>query len=286
MRVLVTGARGQVGQAFAASAPSSAALDLLGHADLDIGEPEAVDAMISARRPDVILNAAAYTAVDRAESEAEAARRVNGDGPTHLARAAARHGARLLHLSTDFVFDGSSSTPYEPNDATAPLNVYGSTKLAGEQGVRAHLPEAVILRTSWVYDGQGKNFLVTMLRLMKERGAVRVISDQVGTPTSARSIAAVLWALIDRPAVTGTLHWTDSGVASWYDFAVAIAEERERLTGHRAAVAPIGTKDYPTPAKRPRYSVLDKSSAVEATGLTPPHWGQNLRRIMGEMSLA
>jgi dTDP-4-dehydrorhamnose reductase len=288
MKVMVTGARGQVGQAVLKAAAPEAQLISVTHADLDIGDADAVDRYVSAAKPDVIVNAAAYTAVDRAESELLAARRVNADGPANLARSAAAVHARLVHLSTDFVFDGTASRPYRPADPTNPLSVYGATKLDGEIAVREMLPAAVVLRTAWVYDATGRNFLLTMLRLMRERGTVRVVADQFGTPTAAHSIAEAIWAIIARPAVTGIHHWTDSGVASWYDFAVAIAEESAAAGKGSASanVIPIGTAEYPTPAKRPGFSVLDKTATCAALELTPPHWRRNLRQVIGEISVA
>jgi dTDP-4-dehydrorhamnose reductase len=287
MKVLITGARGQVGKATMALAPAGADVDAVGHEQLDIGDASAVDRYLDERRPDVIINAAAYTAVDRAESEPQAAVRVNEHGPANLARAAARTGSRLIHISTDFVFDGEGSTPYRPQDRANPLSVYGTTKLAGENAVRAFDTRAVILRTAWVYEAQGKNFLLTMLRLMRERGSVRVVADQIGSPTAARSIAQALWAFAAKPEVHGTFHWTDSGVASWYDFAVAIAEEWAEVAGVAVAeVIPIGTQDYPTPARRPRFSVLDKSATCAALGLSPRHWRQNLRQVIGDIPRA
>jgi dTDP-4-dehydrorhamnose reductase len=289
VKVLVTGVHGQVGSAVVASAPAGAQLVAVGHADLDIGDPDAVDRLVGEVRPDVIVNAAAYTAVDRAESEPEKAQRVNAAGPANLARAAARLQARLLHLSTDFVFDGSVSKAYRPGDATNPLSIYGSSKLAGERAVMELWPErSVVLRTAWVYCARGHNFLLTMLRLMREKGTVRVVADQIGSPTAAHSIAEALWQLIARPSLNGIHHWTDSGVASWYDFAVAIAEESAAASGatRPATVLPITTADYPTPAKRPRFSVLDKSDTIAALGITPRHWRTNLRQVIGDISFA
>jgi dTDP-4-dehydrorhamnose reductase len=288
MKVLLTGAAGQVGQAVLASTPAGVTAVGVGHGELDIGDAAAVDAYIDAHRPGAIINAAAYTAVDKAETERDLARRVNAEGPANLARAAARTGARLLHLSTDFVFDGQGSVPYRPGDATRPLSVYGETKLAGETAVLEALAErGLVLRTSWVYAARGKNFVLTMLRLMRERGTVRVVADQIGTPTSAGSIAGTLWAIVQQPNVSGLHHWTDAGVASWYDFAVAIADEWASATRAAAAtVIPIATADYPTPAQRPRFSVLDKSSTIAALGRAPPHWRHNLRQVIGEIALA
>jgi dTDP-4-dehydrorhamnose reductase len=289
MKVLITGSGGQVGQALVRAAPAGAELIALGHDALDIADAEAVQALVATRRPDLIINAAAYTAVDKAESEPEVARRINEAGPANLARAAASCGSRLFHISTDFVFDGESSVPYRPGDTTRPLSVYGVTKLAGENAVRQVLGEAaLVLRTAWVYAATGRNFLLTMLRLMRERGSVRVVADQVGCPTSAGSIAEALWKCAAAREIGGIHHWTDSGVASWYDFAVAIAEEWAQRTGAAAParVLPITTADYPTPAKRPRFSVLDKSATAAVLGLTPRHWRQNLRTVIGEISIA
>jgi dTDP-4-dehydrorhamnose reductase len=288
MRILLTGARGQVGRGVLATAPATAEIDAVGHAELDIGDADAVSARVEAARPDVILNCAAYTAVDKAESEPQVAHRVNAEGPGNLARAAARTRSRLIHLSTDFVFDGRTVTAYRPADAPNPLGVYGCTKRDGERAVMAVLgAEATILRTAWVYAATGRNFVLTMLRLMRERGSVRVVSDQIGSPTAATSIATALWAMIARPQVRGIHHWTDAGVASWYDFAVAIADEWAAKTHLPAAdVQAIGTADYPTPAKRPKFSVLDGSATVAALGMAPRHWRHNLRDVIGEISIA
>ncbi len=289
MRVLITGARGQVGRAVIQAAPANVQVIAVVHDELDIGNALLVNQFVQTRRPDVIVNAAAYTAVDRAETETEQAYLANATGPANLASAAASSGARLIHLSTDFVFDGMSSVPYRPDDPTNPQSVYGTTKRAGELAVCEILPaHSVVLRTAWVYDATGRNFLLTMLRLMHERGVVRVVADQFGTPTATHSLAAAIWAIVARPSLEGIHHWTDAGVASWYDFAVAIAEEWALRTKADAAanVIPIGTSDYPTPARRPRFSVLDKTGTAAALGMMPHHWRQNLRRVIGEISIA
>ena len=284
MKVLVTGADGQLGRLLRATAPAGMQVTAWTRADLDIGDAVAVGERIGRLAPELILNAAAYTAVDKAESEPELAVRVNAEGPAHLAAAAREVGARLVQVSTDFVFDGLSSSPYRPDAATAPLGVYGRTKREGELAVLAALPDhSLIVRTAWVYAAEGRNFLHTMLRLMRERGVVRVVADQVGTPTAARPLAQALWQLAARGA-TGIHHWTDAGVASWYDFAVAIAEEAVvfGLLPGGVTVTPIATVDYPTPARRPAYSVLDKTS-LASFGLTPIHWRQSLRATLQEV---
>ena len=289
MKVLVTGSTGQVGRAVLLQAP--AALEVIGVArsDLDITDGDSVRKFVRACAPDVIVNAAAYTAVDRAEAEPDLARRVNVDGPYSLALAAEACGARLIHVSTDFVFDGSSSLPYKVDSAPAPVSVYGRTKLDGERAVQS-VPgaRAVVIRTAWVYDSVGRNFVSTMLRLMKEHGRVRVVDDQVGTPTSAGSVADAIWRAVGDARTSGIFHWTDAGVASWYDFAVAIADEAASCGLLPAAirVEPIATSDYPTPARRPAYSVLDKRSTVALLGLEPVHWRRRLRPVLGEMQRA
>lgn len=281
---LITGASGQVGRALLSRVPGNVEATGLTHRELDIGNASQVDETVRKLSPDVIINAAAYTAVDRAESEPDAARSGNEIGPRNIALAARGRGARLLHFSTDFVFDGQSSTPYRTDTPTRPVSVYGSTKLAGERAVLEVLPDALVLRTAWVYAAQGKNFVLTMLRLMKEKGEVRVVADQIGTPTSATSLAGAAWGLLAAPGARGLHHWTDGGVASWYDFAVAIAEEAHAigLLGSLPKVVAIQTADYPTPARRPSYSVLDKSS-VKQVGLVPDHWRQELRTVLREI---
>jgi dTDP-4-dehydrorhamnose reductase len=285
LRVLLVGASGQVGQACTQTAPDHVELRRCTHADLDITDAANVVSVVDEFRPDLLINTAAYTAVDKAESNEPAARLSNAVGVGNLAAAIARHaGARMVHISTDFVFDGKASSPYSPEAPTAPLNVYGATKLAGEHAARAALGERVaILRTAWVYSATGANFVRTMLRLMTN-GSVRVIADQVGTPTSAVSLAEVIWRIAAGKA-GGVFHWTDAGVASWYDFAVAIAEEGSRagLLTAPVEVTPIATSDYPTPARRPAYSVLDKSATVARFGLKNVHWRVRLRTVIEQL---
>jgi dTDP-4-dehydrorhamnose reductase len=277
MRVLVAGAAGQLGRALAATAPAGVELIAPPEAEFDILDEAAVARVVAEARPALLVNAAAYTAVDRAESERDAAFAVNATAAGTLAAAAHGAGARFVHVSTDFVFDGTSALPYPPDAAPAPLGVYGESKLAGELAVFAAHPLALLVRTAWVYAAQGNNFMRTMVRLMRERDELRVVADQVGTPTHADSLARAIWAL-DAAGATGSFHWTDAGVASWYDFAVAIQEEAlaAGLLKRPARVVPIRTCDYPTPAKRPAMSVLDKSASWAITG-PAAHWRTELR---------
>jgi dTDP-4-dehydrorhamnose reductase len=289
VKVFITGAGGQVASALQNSAPAGVEVTALGHGQLDIADARAVAQAVAAVQPQVLINAAAYTAVDKAESDSAKAFKVNADGPGYLAEAAGRCGARYLHISTDFVFDGAQSHPYAPADAPRPLGVYAASKFAGERRVREVLgDEALILRTAWVYAAVGSNFVKTMLKLMRERGSIKVVSDQVGSPTWAASVATALWAAVGHPEVSGTLHWTDAGVASWYDFALAIAEEAASagLLPYTPEVLPIGTAEYPTAARRPAYSVLACAGTARALGLQQAHWRVNLRRMLMELQNA
>ena len=285
MKALILGAGGQVGRALAATAPEGAETVALGRSDCDVGDPAGLRAAIGAVRPDVVFNAAAYTAVDKAESEPEAARRLNAEAPGLIAEAAREAGARTVHLSTDFVFGGAAEGPRRPQDPVRPEGVYAQTKLEGERAAQAADPDALIVRTAWVYAPAGANFVNTMLRLMAERDSLRVVADQVGTPTWAPSLASALWRLADLRA-GGVHHFTDSGVASWYDFAVAIAEEAldAGLLEAPARIEPIATADYPTDAKRPAFSVLDKSATWALLGSAAPHWRVNLRANLRELA--
>ena len=281
MKALIFGSKGQLGRGLAATAPQGSQLVQHDVDTLDITDADAVGRAVKDAAPDIVLNAAAYTAVDRAEEEEALAQAVNGDAVGHIAQAARVAGARFVHVSTDFVFDGTASRPYAPEAAPSPISAYGRTKLAGE---RLASNDALIVRTAWVYAPEGGNFVRTMLRLMGEREELGVVADQVGTPTYAPDLAAALWDLADK-GVTGVHHYTDSGVASWYDFAVAIQEEASAigLLDRAIPIAPIATSAYPTPAKRPHYSVLDKTSTIAALGRTPPHWRVNLRKMLNEI---
>jgi dTDP-4-dehydrorhamnose reductase len=284
MRALILGAGGQVGRALAAAAPEGAQTVALRRADCDVGDEAAVREAIRTARPDVVFNAAAYTAVDKAESEPETARRLNGEAPGLIAAAARQAGARTVQVSTDFVFGGAAGGQRRPQDPTWPEGVYAQTKVEGERAARDADPDALIVRTAWVYAPVGANFVNTMLRLMAERDEVRVVADQIGTPTWAPSLARALWRLVQLRA-SGIHHFTDSGVAGWYDFAVAIAEEARDMGLLEAPgrIVPIATADYPTPAKRPAFSVLDKGATWALLGTAAPHWRVNLRANLREL---
>jgi dTDP-4-dehydrorhamnose reductase len=283
--VLVTGAGGQVASALGKLKPASAEFTALDQPALDISDRDAVQRAVAHFKPEVLINAAAYTAVDKAENETALAERVNGDAPGYLAEAATAAGARFLHISTDFVFDGEARVPYKPDAATAPLGVYGLSKLHGERrALEGSGGQALVLRTAWVYAAAGHNFVRTMLRLMGERGSVRVVDDQQGSPTWASSVAQALWAAAWVSGFQGVHHWTDAGAASWYDFALAIAAEGRELGLLRTPVEvfPIATAEYPTPARRPAYSVLDCSSTQAALKISPAPWRDNLKKMLME----
>jgi dTDP-4-dehydrorhamnose reductase len=282
VNVLITGAGGQLGRAVIALAPDDATVRALGHEHLDIADGPAVDSALHEFRPDVLINAAGFTRVDDAETQREAAERANAIGPAVLAAACRRAGAWLVQVSTDYVFDGEQSRPYAPEAPTNPLSIYGKTKLQGELAVTRELPsQSTVVRTSWLYSADGRNFLTTMLRLMRSRPHLTVVSDQIGAPTSVTGLARVLWAFSHRRA-SGLFHWCDSGVASWYDFAVAIAEEAVSLgvLASSPPILPIASADYPAAARRPQYSVLDKRDTERLLGMTAPHWRQALRESL------
>ena len=288
MKVLVTGAGGQVGRELVGTAPADVAVTAVRHADLDIRDPAAVRAALAASGARWIVNAAAYTAVDRAESEAEAAQAINATAVGTLAAAARAAGARLLHLSTDFVFDGRANRAYRPDDAPHPLSVYGRTKLDGERRALSGDCGAIVLRTSWVHAAHGRNFASTMLKLLGERDRVRVVADQIGAPTWARGLARAVWALLRADAAPGIHHWSDLGVASWYDFAVAIQDEglARGLILRRVPIEPITTADYPTPAQRPAFSVLDTRATRALIDAPARHWRHHLQGMLDELRAA
>lgn len=280
MKVLVTGSAGQLGRALLASVPQGWECTGVDMGAIDLADEGSIRAVLAEQAPDMVINAAAHTAVDRAESEEALAHAVNAHAVGVLAGEMRARGGRLLHVSTDFVFDGSSARAWRPDDAPAPLSAYGRTKLAGE--ILAG-PEATVLRTSWVYAAGGANFVRTMIRLMREREEISVVADQIGAPTWASGLAATLWGLAQQP-VAGIFHHRDAGVASWYDFAVAIGEEAEALglIPHQITVLPITSDAYPAPARRPAFSLLDDSATRALLGDRPPHWRVNLRKMLLE----
>ncbi len=281
MIALVTGAWGQLGRCLRDTAPAKWDVRALGRDQLDLEDAAAIKRIVVEHRPDLIINAAAYTAVDAAESDEARAVLVNAISVGHLAAEARKCRARLVHISTDFVFDGQATAPYQTDSLAHPLGAYGRSKLAGEAAAGS---DALIIRTAWLYSPYGSNFVKTMLRLMRERDEVRVVADQIGCPTSAHSLAPAIWSLAQTKA-EGIVHFTDAGTASWYDFALAIRDEGLALgLLHKSVtITPITTADYPTPAKRPAYSVLDtkKAEALIGTPLVP--WQTNLRRMMEMM---
>ena len=280
-KVLITGAQGQVGAELQATAPPAWQVIPCGSKELDITRAEVATGVISRERPALVIHAAAYTDVDRAEGEVQRAEAVNATGAANVATAASAVGARMIYLSTDFVFDGSNGRPYLPDDIARPLGVYGRTKLAGERPVLAQ-PGGLVIRTAWVYSAGRRNFVRTMLTKMSTQESVAVVSDQVGTPTWARSLAYALWNAAEQPELTGIVHWTDAGVASWYDFAVAIQEEAlaAGLLKRVVTINPIRTVDLPRRAPRPPYSVLDKTTGWAALGGPAAHWRANLRCLV------
>lgn len=294
MRILVCGASGQVGRELVERA-AAFGMTAIGRSrqQLDIGCPVQIERDLWQLQPQLIINAAAYTHVDHAETEVEQAFAVNRDGPRHLAEAAARAGIPLLHLSTDYVFAGDGRAPYRESDPTRPTGVYGASKLAGEDAIRECLDRHLILRTSWVYGVHGRNFVKTMLRLGGERDALGVISEQMGGPTAAGSIAEVLLELARRYGREGSLawglyHYSGSPPCSWYEFAEEIFRQAGRLglLAQLPQVSPIATLDYPTPAQRPAWSVLDCSRLEQAFGIAQRDWRQDLADVLERLSMA
>jgi dTDP-4-dehydrorhamnose reductase len=285
VRVLVLGGGGQVARAVVAAAPSHHQVVARARGELDIGDARGVALALAETRAQWLVNAAAYTAVDLAEDQPAQAVAVNDAAVGVLAAAASKADCRLLHLSTDFVFDGKSNRAYLPLDQTNPLSVYGVSKLGGERRVLGAERAGIVLRTAWVYASAGRNFVLTMLRLMREKPQLSVVCDQIGTPTSASSAAAAIWGLIDAQAPGGVYHWTDLGVASWYDFAVAVQDEAlaRGLLSRAVPIIPIPSSAYPTRAERPAFSVLDTASTRALVGAPARHWRHNLRTMLDEL---
>ena len=281
MNILVTGCMGQLGRSFRRAMSGSDHkciwTDIRGNDDvtsLDITDPEAVSSMVSGHSVDVIVNCAAYTNVNKAESEEDLAFRINAEAPGILAAAAAEAGVVLIHVSTDYVFDGMGYLPYTEDMEVAPLNAYGRTKLAGEQAVISSGCRYLIFRTAWLYSIFGGNFVQTIYEKTASQPVVKVVADQIGTPTFAQDLADVIASVIDAEMLdrTGIYHFTDEGVCSWYDFAKEICD----MSGHLCDVRPCRTSDYPSKTRRPHYSVLDKTKIKETFGIEIPHWKDSL----------
>ena len=288
MRILLCGAGGQVGTELRRLAgPNGWELVATDRPVLDIVDRRAVEAAVAVDRPQIVINAAAYTAVDRAESEPAEAWAGNCEGPANLAAACRAAGIPLIHISTDYVFDGSEDAPYVEDDPVNPLGVYGKSKEAGERAVRDALAEHVILRTAWLYSAHGHNFVKTMLRLAETHPSLRVVADQVGSPTSAADIAAAIATIAARIASGagrwGTYHFVGAGAVSWHGFAEAIFATAEPWRGKPPTVAPITTAEYPTPARRPANSVLDCGRIGAAYDIVPRAWRQALRDVVREL---
>lgn len=281
-KILLTGADGQLGSQLLSSCPDGFEILAMTHWQLDISDQASCRSAVTTFKPDWIINAAAYTNVEKAEDEPELALRVNSDGPTNLAIAAEEAGARLLHISTDFVFDGTIRRPYRPDDQTNPLSSYGRSKLAGENAVQNTLgSDALIIRTAWLYSANGKNFMNTVLRLLREQPMLRIVADQSGTPTSAMSLASAVFGAIISDC-RGLYHWSDDGVATWYEFASEIQRQALalQLISEQKEIQPISSSEFKCKAARPVWSVLDKTSFTDATGLKPEPWQYLLEKTL------
>jgi dTDP-4-dehydrorhamnose reductase len=282
-KILVTGANGQLGKELQDLAPVWPQFEFtfLSREDLPIHHFELVRHFFEVLRPDWLINCAAYTAVDRAETEKDLAFQVNGEAVGVLAAVCRERGAHFLHISTDYVFDGTAHHPYRPTDPTNPQSVYGASKLEGEKEALQLNHQSLIIRTSWVYSSHGKNFVRTMLRLFAERDEVKVVNDQTGSPTYAADLADAILQIVSRDFfLPGIYHYANKGVITWYDLAVAIRD----ITGSTCRVTPIPTSDYPTPARRPAWSVLDTSQLEMAYGIQPPDWRTSLKRCLEKLT--
>lgn len=284
-KILVLGPNGQLGRELVQSAwPYPADIVSLDRTSVDLSVEGQARHAIAAIRPDIVINAAAYTAVDKAEQEPDLAFAINSSGPEEIAIAAAALNAPVLHISTDYVFDGRKERPYVETDAIGPLNVYGASKAQGEARLRDNNRRHLIIRTSWVYARNGHNFVRTMLRLGRERSELRVVDDQVGAPTSAADLAAAIIRIapyiLENGDLSGTYHLTAEGVTSWHGFAEAIFADMHRRVGHRPVLVPIATSEYPTPARRPQNSCLDCGKFHGAFGFSLPDWKESLMPVL------
>lgn len=284
MKILITGANGQLGNEMRQIAATLSTNDewfFTDVAELDICDPDAIERMIADNAIEAVVNCAAYTNVNGAETNVDLCTKLNSVAPGNLAAAAQRHHCRFVHISTDYVFDGNHFLPYREDDEPCPDSVYGSTKLEGERNVAKLCPDAVIIRTAWLYSTFGNNFVKTMIRLGKEKSSLGVVFDQIGTPTYARDLALAVNTILHSPTWTsGIYHYTDEGVCSWYDFTLAI----HCMAGVNGCdVKPLHTDEYPTPARRPHYSVLDKTKIKETYGVSVPHWMDSLKDCIDKL---
>ena len=274
-KILVTGANGQLGMELQQLSSSYPHFEFIftTREELPLDDFEGINKFIAHHQPHYFINCAAYTAVDKAESEKALAYKINAEAPAIIATACRKNAVRFIHISTDYVFNGMGKTPYKEDDATDPVNLYGDSKLEGEKKVMLVNPESIIIRTAWVYSEFGKNFVKTMLRLMADKDQINVVSDQAGTPTYAADLAeAILYIISSQQWKAGIYHFSNEGNITWYDFAVAIKE----LSGSSCKVIPISTAEYPTPAKRPVYSVLDKTKIQQTFGISVKDWKTSL----------
>lgn len=288
-KILLIGITGQVGQELQQTLPTIGEVVGIGRQSLDLSQPEQIQQKIAEIQPNIVVNAAAYTAVDQSESEADLAMAINANAPKAIALAAQDIGAKVLHISTDYVFNGQNYTPYLESDPTDPLGVYGKSKLLGEIAVQEHCDRHLILRTAWVYGSRGHgNFVKTMLRLGAERTELKVVADQIGSPSWSYDIALAITQLISKSAadesINGIYHYTNSGVASWYDLAVATFAEAKQLGFPLKIeqVFPITSAEFPTPTQRPAYSVLSKTKITKALEIHPPYWRDSLTKMLTE----
>lgn len=270
-KILITGANGQLGTELSQLLPDAVLTDVN---ELDITDLSAVKQFVADNKIGTIINCAAYTAVDKAEDDVELATKINVEGPENLAKM----GCKIVHISTDYVFDGTGHKPYTPEDTPHPISIYGKTKQLGEHAVLKNAKEAVIIRTAWLYSSHGNNFVKTMRRLGEQKENINVVNDQIGTPTYAADLAQAIVQILPQISVKtkGIYHYTNEGVCSWYDFAKEIMD----LSGLKCKVNPIPSSDYPTKAKRPFYSVLDKSKIKEVFNIQIPHWKESLRKCL------
>ncbi|HWJ91833.1 MAG TPA: dTDP-4-dehydrorhamnose reductase [Flavisolibacter sp.] len=281
--ILVTGSRGQLGMELQQIAPLYPQFDFvfLSREEASIADKEKLAHLFEKYRPAFLVNCAAYTAVDKAESEKEASEEINGHAVGHLAALCSQFGTRFIHVSTDYVFPGTQATPLREDDPVDPVNTYGATKLLGEQLALKNDPDVIIIRTSWVYSSEGKNFVKTMMRLMQEKERISVVNDQYGSPTYAADLAEAIMRIIVTPEwKAGLYNYSNEGVITWFEFAAEIRD----LIHSSCIVQPIATAAYPTPARRPKYSVLDKTKILNVYRITPKDWKESLRKCLSRMS--